>query len=160
MSMLFDISPNEPVRKSSRKSRVSPATRQEKQEPEKGASYIRTLPPRAIKAIGRIDHLHECPDTRCRGSAHDIIHEDCGEWLIQCCFCNTGQWVPVIKDHLPDKQKDEFVFRDGRFAGLSISEAWDQPRGQDYVRWCAESHPRPAVKQATKTWLDQKQQRS
>lgn len=159
MSMLFDVSPDEPARRPSRKSRVSAANLREKQEPEKGASYIRALPPRAIKAIGRIDHVYECADTRCRGSAHDIIHEDSGDWLIQCVFCNTAQWVPVVKDHLPKRPADEFVFRDGRFAGLSISEAWEQPRGQDYVRWCAVDHPRPAVKQAAKTWLDAKEQR-
>lgn len=160
MSTLFDISADDPVRKKSRKSPVSNATLVQKQDSEKGASYIKAFPVRAIKPIGRLDHIHECADTRCRGSAHDIIHEDCGEWLIQCCFCHTGQWVPVIKGHLPDKPKDEFVFRDGRFAGLSISEAWEQPRGEDYVRWCAESHPRAAVKAAAKSWLDRKQNHS
>lgn len=156
MSMLFDIPSEDRPTKAKKRRRETP--RPVAVPP--AAPAIAPLAPRAIKPIGRLDHVHECPDTRCRGSAHDIIHEDCGEWLIQCCFCHTGQWVPVIKGHLPDKPKDEFVFRDGRFSGLTIGQAWEQPRGEDYVRWCAESHPRAAVKAAAKSWLDRKQNHS
>lgn len=159
MSMLFDVSPDEPVRKRSARRANGRGPEKPSEEAAKSPSIYRGIAPRAIKALGRLDHIHECADTRCRGSAQDIIHEDSGDWLIQCVFCNTAQWVPVVKDHLPKKSADEFVFRDGRFAGLSISEAWEQPRGQDYVRWCAVDHPRPAVKQAAKTWLDAKEQR-
>jgi hypothetical protein len=73
-------------------------------------------------------------------------------WLIQCCFCNTSQWVAVIKGHLETKPT-EFQFHDGRFAGLTIDEAAAHPRGMDYVQWAAKEHKRLAVKTACETWL-------
>jgi len=151
MTLLFDISPEEPTRKrATLKGRTASA---DKTESKKAPSFIGQTAQRPIKALGRLDHVHECGDTLCRGSAHDIIHEDRGEWLIQCCFCHTAQWVPVIPGHLKPKQ-DEFVFRDGRFAGLSIDEALEQPRGRDYVTWAAANHPRPAVRDACKNHID------
>ena len=151
MSTLFDIQPEEPTKKARARANggTPPAP---KQEPQKTPSFIGELPPRAIKALGKLDHTRECADSLCRGSAHDIIHEEGGEWLIQCCFCNTAQWVPVIHGHL-EPQEAEFVFRDGRFAGLTIDEAVALPRGLDYVIWAAKEHKRPAVKTACETWL-------
>lgn len=151
MSTLFDIQPEEPTRKARARANggTPPAS---KQEPQKTPSFIGHTPTRAIKALGRLDEGHECADSTCRGTAHDILHEDGGSWLIQCCFCNTAQWVPVIKGHLEPKQ-DEFVFRDGRFAGMTIDEAVALPRGVEYVVWAAREHKRPAVKAACETWL-------
>ena len=154
MSTLFDISPEEPTKKRARaKGRTPPATHV---VVEKTPSFIGQSPPRAIKALGRLDHTHECADERCRGSAHDILHEDGGQWLIQCCFCLTCQWVPVIEGHLEPKST-EFQFRDGRFAGMTIDEAVALPRGLDYVLWAAKEHKRPAVKTACETWLAKNQ---
>ena len=151
MSTLFDIQPEEPTKKARARAKggTPPAP---KQEPQKTPSFIGQTPTRAIKALGRLDEGHECADSTCRGTAHDILHEDGGSWLIQCCFCNTAQWVPVIKGHLEPKQ-DEFVFRDGRFAGMTIDEAVALPRGVEYVIWAAKEHKRPAVKAACETWL-------
>lgn len=150
MSTLFDVSPDEPQKARARKKVVPPKT--ESAPLEKTPSFIGQTPARAIKALGRLDEGHECADSTCRGTAHDILHEDGGSWLIQCCFCNTAQWVPVIKGHLEPKQ-DEFVFRDGRFAGMTIDEAVALPRGVEYVIWAAKEHKRPAVKAACETWL-------
>lgn len=151
MSTLFDISPDEPVRRSSaraRKKDVPPPA--ENQEVKKAPFIYRQSP---VKVLGRLDHTHECADSLCRGSAHDIIHEDRNEWMIQCCFCHTCQWVPVIKGHLQPKP-EAFTFRDGRFAGLSIDEAAEQPHGLEYVAWAAGEHKREAVRKACQTWLD------
>lgn len=154
MSTLFDISPDEPVRRSSARARKKDAPPPaEKQEAKKAPFIYRQSP---IKALGRLDHTHECADTRCRGSAHDIIHEHRGEWLIQCCYCHTCQWVPVIKDHLAPKA-EAFSFRDGRFAGLTIDEAAEQPHGLEYLAWAAGEHKRDAVRKACQTWLDARQ---
>jgi len=151
MSTLFDIQPEEPTRKARARAKggTPPAP---KQEPQKTPSFIGQTAPSAIKALGTLDEGHECADSTCRGTAHDIIHEESGEWLIQCAFCNTAQWVPVVKGHLAPKE-DEFVFRDGRFSGLSIDEAVALPRGVEYVIWAAKEHKRPAVKAACETWL-------
>ena len=155
MSTLFDISPEEPPRTA--RARAKGRTPHAPQAVvQKTPSFIGQSPPRAIKALGRLDHTHECADERCRGSAHDILHEDGGQWLIQCCFCLTCQWVPVIKGHLEPKST-EFQFRDGRFAGLTIDEAVALPRGLDYVLWAAREHKRPAVKTACETWLAKNQ---
>ena len=125
-------------------------------QPEAEAVPKKPLIFRDIRPLGRIDHTHECVDERCSGSAHDILHEERGEWLIQCCFCLTCQWVPVIQGHLEPKAT-EFQFRDGRFAGMTIDEAVALPRGLDYVLWASREHKRPAVKTACETWLAKNQ---
>jgi len=151
MTLLFDIQPEEPTRKRARAKGGHPPKANE--DIKKAPSYIGQTPPKAIKALGRIDHIHECADERCQGTAHDIVYEDAGNWLIQCCYCNTAQWVPLIAGHLKP-QAEEFVFRDGRFAGRTISEALEEPRGRDYVTWASENHPRPAVREACKKHID------
>lgn len=151
MSTLFDISPDEPQRRRAARARKKDAPPLAENAEVKKAPFIYRQSP--IKALGRLDHAHECVDSLCRGSAHDIIHEDRGEWMIQCCFCHTCQWVPVIKGHLSPKA-EAFVFRDGRFAGLSIDETAEQPHGLEYVSWAASEHKREAVRKACKTWLD------
>lgn len=93
-----------------------------------------------------------CADGACGGTTNDIIDEAGGQWLLECCFCGTKQWVPAIKGYLKPRQ-EEFRFRDGRFAGLTITEAHLEPRGPDYLKWAAESHPRPMVREAVKTWI-------
>lgn len=102
--------------------------------------------------IGKIDDKFTCVDDRCQATAHDIVDEARGEWRIECAFCGTGQKVRAIKGHL--KAEESFVFRDGRFSGLTIAQAWREPRGPEYVEWAAESHPREAVRLACKTHLD------
>lgn len=153
MSTLFDISPDEPQRRPARARKKDAPPSAENAEIKKAPFIYRQSP---IKALGRLDHTHECVDERCRGSAHDIIHEDRNEWMIQCCFCNTCQWVPVIKGHLAPKG-EAFTFRDGRFAGLTIDEAAEQPHGLEYVAWAAGEHKRDAVRTACQTWLDSRQ---
>lgn len=149
MTLLFDVSPDEPVRSARARKKVAPPPA-EKQEVEKRPYYIGQT---AIKALGRLDGIHACADAACGGTAHDILHESNGDWLIQCFACNTCQWVPVIKGHLAPKP-EAFVFRDGRFSGLSIDEAVEQPHGREYVAWAAKEHKRDAVKKACQTWLD------
>ena len=154
MSLLFDIPQDDAPRKRARKTiKIAP---NDAPGDENRPIYKAKPPQPALKALGRLDHTHGCVDERCRGSAHDILHEDGGQWLIQCCFCLTCQWVPVIKGHLEPKST-EFQFRDGRFAGLTIDEAVALPRGLDYVLWAAREHKRPAVKTACETWLAKNQ---
>ena len=102
--------------------------------------------------LGKIDEKFACADDRCTSTTHDIVDESRGEWLIECSFCGTGQRVRAIRGHL--KAEDSFTFRDGRCAGLTVAQAWREPRGQEYVVWAAESHPREAVRLACKKHLD------
>ena len=160
MSLLFDIPPEEPRKTRARANKTRTRAKRsyppaaKSPEPEKTPIYIGQTPTRAIKPIGALDGVHECPDETCRASAHDIIHEDDGHWLIQCCFCHTAQWVPVIKGHLKEPDRDEFTFHAGRFAGMSISEVSVQARGLEYIKWATSEHKSSAVRAACKNWLD------
>ena len=153
MTLLFDKSPEEPTRLAKRPRPAAVA--------DAGATAVevqapRPLPQRAILPIGTIDHTYACPDERCQAECNDILHEDGRHWLIQCAFCGLARWVPVIKGHLKPREEG-FVLRDGRFAGLTLPEVEQRPRGLDYLRWAAESHPRPMVREAAKKHLAAKQ---
>ena len=152
MSLLFDVSPDEPTRKRSRAQKAA-AHPIESEEPKKAPYYLGQIAPRAILPIGMIDHTFDCADAACGTQCHDILHEEGGEWYLSCVFCHTGQWVKAIKGHLKARDQ-EFVLRNGRFAGLTLPEVEKQPRGLDYLRWAAESHPRPTVREACKKHLD------
>jgi hypothetical protein len=150
MSLLFDVSPDEPVRKRSTrsKSRAAPTG---SEEPSLKTPYLyREITGR----LGTIDDdTYACPHPRCGAGAHDILLEDGKEWLIACAFCGSTQRVTAIAGHLKPKP-EEFRFRDGLFAGMTPAEAAREPRGPDYLSWAAENHPRPAVRDAVKNHLD------
>jgi hypothetical protein len=151
MSLLFDISPQEQpnkrgARKPDRRAFETPAENQT----EKNVFFYREMPP-----LGRIDHTYECADGQCGAQCHDILHEDSGEWRVECAFCGTGQWVKVIAGHLKPKER-EFLLRDGRFAGLSLDEVEQQPRGLDYLAWALTGHPRQIVRDAVKKHMEGK----
>lgn len=158
MSMLFDVSPSEnQARKKGGRLRkaaeATPAGKEPGQSPP-----LPPMPPMLSQAgpplpLGTIDHTYSCPDTRCRAEFHDIVSEDGGDWLIQCGFCGTGQWVRAIKWHLKPRA-EQFTFRDGRCQGLTLDGAAAMPRGLEYIAWAANEHPREAVRTACKSWLD------
>ena len=122
-----------------------------------------TPPAFASMPLGRLDDDCECVDSSCRGTAHDIMaegrHDFVGlgfsepAWLVECVLCGTGQWARVVPGLLQPRE-EEFVFRDGRFAGQTISEALRHPRGPEYMTWAAQSHPREAVRKAVKSHMD------
>jgi hypothetical protein len=162
MSTLFDLPQDDP--KPRRMVRAKSTTAVEKEQHTFAPTGTIDAP---VKILGWLDHGHECVDERCRGSAHDIICEGLSDidnngrkkpaWLIQCCFCGTSQWVPVIKGHLEPKPA-AFTFPDGRFAGLTIDEAATRPQGVDCIRlWATTGHRRPEVKTACETWLARNQ---
>lgn len=149
MSLLFDVSPDENTggRKRARNGRRASV---EKTEPEKPPSYIGQSPVRAVLPIGRADDLFDCA---CGARCHDILREEGHDWYVSCCFCGTSEWVDAVPGHLQPKEA-EFVFRDGRFAGMTLPETAMQPRGMDYITLSAQHHKRPAVRDACKTYLD------
>ena len=150
MTLLFDTSPDEPVKKRGTKRAPQDARDQQTaQEPQK-TSYF-TGKPRGT--IGRIDGHYQCADDACGASALDIIDEHRGSWTLECCFCGTLTTEPAILGHLTPRE-NEFVFHDGRFEGKTVSEAWESPRGRDYVEWAAKSHHRPSVRAACQKHLD------
>lgn len=155
MTLLFDTSPEEPTKKRGKANRAGAPNRSAEPEPQKVPYYLGQLQPRAIKPIGKIDDTYQCVDSRCGASCHDILIEENGDWLLKCCFCNCTQWLPAIPGHLAP-QGDQFVLRDGRFAGKTLDEVSAEPLGMEYIAWAASDHKRDAVKAACKIWLDQR----
>lgn len=144
---MFDVSPDEPVKKKGRSSR------------RKEAAAVETtdafLPPTyTAEILGQVRDLHECADTRCRSQQFDIIDDYKGEWKLECMICGTGQWVTALPGILPDSEVEQFTFRDGIFGGRTIDEAAKEENGMDYIEWAASSHKRAAVQKACRTWLD------
>ena len=149
MKYLFDVEPT--VKKKPKRPAAVPEV-----VDEHDAVALKYAPPspRADVAIGTIDDdTYRCSHPACGAGAQDILQEHGKEWLIACAFCGTMQWVKVIAGHLTPRT-EEFRFRDGRFAGMTPAEASREPRGPDYLSWAAESHPRPAVREAVKSYLD------
>jgi len=147
VSLLFDTSPKEPQKRRARKLAPPPA---EKPGAEKPLIYLgESVPP-----LGRLDDGVACLDQNCQAQCHDILDEVRGQWRLECCFCGTVQWSPVIKGHLPPPAEGaDFVLRGGRFDGQTLGEVARSRRGQDYITWASKEHPRPAVKKACETYL-------
>jgi hypothetical protein len=150
VSLLFDTSPQEPANKK--------ASRKAKKVAETAPAALGEHPQTSLAAapapLGTLDDSVACVDSRCQAQCHDIIDEIRGQWLLECVFCGTGQWVPAVRGHLPEPVAGgDFVLRGGRFDGRTIAAAARDPRGMDYLRWAAKEHPRPAVQKACETYL-------
>lgn len=150
MSTLFDVSPEEPVKKRGARAKGRTPSEENSGKAEKAPLYREIAG--VAEIIAKIDDHFTCADESCGASSNDIYGEDGGDWLIECAVCGTGQRVRAIKGYIQPKPQ-EFAFRDGRFAGMTLSETAAAPRGLDYLRWAAASHPRPSVKEAAQTWL-------
>ena len=148
MSLLFDTSPEEPQKRRARK--AVPPKRAKEPAPQQPLIYLgESVPP-----LGRLDDGVACLDQNCQAQCHDILDEDRGQWRLECCFCGTVQWSPVIKGHLPPPAEGaDFVLRGGRFDGQTLGEVARSRRGMDYITWAAKEHTRPAVKKACETYL-------
>lgn len=143
--LLFDISPVD-VPSEKKKSK------RKKQQEAAPAATPAVLPARvSVKAIGRLDGVHSCDNPQCRGSAHDILHEAFGEWLIQCCFCNWTKWVEAISGHI----REDYRLSAGIFAGMTLKEVAEQPDGVQYIKLSARSHRQQRVREECAAWLDQ-----
>jgi hypothetical protein len=152
MSLLFETSlPPEDQQKPPRRARkrADNAGRPQEFVPK----LISTPSIKELSPLGSIDHTYACLDESCAAKCHDIIDDDGGRWVLECCFCGTRQSAKALAGVIKEPEPDAFRFRDGRHAGQTIDEAAATPRGADYLAWAAESHPRQAVREAVKTWL-------
>jgi hypothetical protein len=154
VSLLFDTFEQESNQrnKSGRQktpSRQKPAS--QNQEPKKVFIHAAIVAP---APLGRLDGSVACLDRTCQAQCHDITDEDRGQWRLECCFCGTGQWVPVVPGHLPPPAEGaDFVLRGGRFDGQTLGEVARSSRGMDYIAWAAKEHPRPAVAKSCENYL-------
>lgn len=151
MSLLFDTSPQEdsPKRKA-RRQRAAPVA----EEP----AISLPMACHSRKIIGSVDEGVACVDSRCRAECHDITDEHRGQWLLECCFCGTGQWIPAIDGRLDGPERpqaagaSEFVFPEGqRGAGCTVAEYYG--KSPDYVRWAAKNEPNEEIRKACETYL-------
>ncbi len=151
MSLLFDTSPQEdsPRRKGRRK-----AVQQAAEEPS--ISLPATCHFR--QTLGRADDAVACIDSRCLAECHDITDEHRGNWLLECCFCGTGQWIPAIDGRLKEPAAPAvadaggFVFPEGqRGAGCTVADYYQ--KSPSYVRWAAENEPNEEIRKACQTYL-------
>lgn len=157
MSLLFDISPSEESpRKPSRR-------RAEPEKPEEKPAFAPTRAPRFVvvpKALGRIDHTYQCIDASCQAACSDILIEEGGYWFIECCFCGTKQWVPMVVEDAEEETplgQEESVFRlpmgiRDEFVGMTMEEV-SAAGGDWYIKWAAEKCRNSAVRAACQTYL-------
>lgn len=79
---------------------------------------------------------------RCKGTARDVISERRGEVLSECCYCGAMEWCVAMKKHITGTptETSEFRFKHGRFAGMTLKEADEQPNGRKYLEWMAQNN--------------------
>jgi hypothetical protein len=143
MSLLFQITPEEPSKR--RK------TRRPEPTPPAAAPQAATVASLPAEILGKIDDHYDCH--RCGGRCHDILLEDAKDWLVGCAFCGLMSWEKAVRGHLKPKAQ-EFVFSDGRYAGMTVPAAAAAPNGMEYLRWAAEHHKRPTVREVCRSHLD------
>lgn len=152
MSLLFDTSPQEdaPKRKGRRRAAAPAPAAEEPSVRMPTTCHFRPT-------IGRVDEGVACIDSRCRAECHDITDDHRGQWLLECCFCGTCQWIPAIDGRLkepPPAQPSagEFVFPEGqRGAGCTVAAYYQ--KSPSYVRWAAENEPNEEIRKACETYL-------
>ena len=75
--------------------------------------------------------------SQCYGTAHDLILEN-GKWsLLQCCYCNIGEWTDQRK---PETKREGFRLKFGRHAGKTLAEVLSEPNGRQYLEWLAKTN--------------------
>lgn len=159
MNFLFDASPEElpDTKKSKPRRRAAKPDESQKiaAEDTGGVAIFAHQRRRNDTIIGRSDGHYECADIKCGSSHFDILDEWRGEWFVECMICGTGQSVPAISGVIstPDAA-GEFVFADGRYEGLSVSQVVLDENGPTYLSWAAANHKREAVRIACKKWID------
>lgn len=148
MSLLFPTLPEDDGKKI-RKSRNAAAP--EARVVEEPAMQI-PASPRTI--IGRVEGDIQCADSACCSTHHDIIDSERGQWLLECWFCGTGQWIEAIDGRLEERQQEspanpfEWPQDGSRFAGKPFSGLPPQ-----VIAWAAENDSSEDTRKACQTWI-------
>jgi hypothetical protein len=142
MSLLFDISPEEPEK--SKKPR-----RAKKQEPSPQPAQPVSYEPETI--LGQSDGHYTCHNPKCQATYFDILDDYRSQWRIACAFCGWQQHVPAVEGVLAPS--DDFVFFEGICSGMTLAQASRTENGEAYIRWCAAKHKSDAVREACQKWI-------
>ena len=95
--------------------------------------------------LGVSDGEYEC--FRCSGDYFEIMQQDAGGWHLWCVYCGARQWEDA-------KERDTFVFDDGRFKGLTIEQVSAQDGGMDYLAFTSKRCRSKKVREKVQKWLD------
>lgn len=128
-------------------------------EPEKPADRPVELPPdpkmrspaELWAGLGTSVEEFEC--FRCSGSFFEVMQQDAGHWHLWCVFCGARQWEPA-------RDREVFVFADGRFRGLTVDQVAVQDGGADYIKFIAQKGRSKQAREKCQKWLDEKSVRT
>jgi hypothetical protein len=105
----------------------------------------------------RVMRDHTCVNQGCGWPDQDVLSEEMIRptprarevegVVIQCQLCGIAQRIPS-----PHAKQDVFRMRAGRFAGLTLSEIAQQPRGDDYIQ-SLRQHELRVVREAAEAFL-------
>jgi hypothetical protein len=88
-------------------------------------------------------HPHAQPCPRCNAARWERIDTQTPrkggpEDVLECVFCGVMLRVPAVAVARAAPTDDaEFRFKYGRFTGLTLAEADEQPNGRKYLEWMA-----------------------
>ena len=88
----------------------------------------------------------------CGTSWWEILEDHRNWWVVWCMACFRQRCMDAVPGVLPERS--DFVVHDGRFAGMTLDEIAEQPRGIDTIKVYAKGHKSPAVQAAAKKFLD------
>lgn len=142
--LLFDISPEEPEkkRKGGKKKATAPPP-----APPAAVTEVFDPPP----ALGVV-RGEQCENPSCGGAFHDVIEKSKAGMKIQCAYCG---WIKTVYGAEASVQEEgEFVFRKGRFSGMTLAQTAKVEGSEAYIRWAADGHEDESVRKACRLWLD------
>jgi hypothetical protein len=150
MSFLFDVSPTE-----------DQATRRRAKAKRPEAAAPRPAPVQDAvidESEGFLASLEQVPCQECGAPAdlaQVLLINGKKKWRVQCGWWCLHSWlidpIPGVLDPKPEKKK-EFVMREGRFAGKTFAQAWDEG-GEWHIRALAELSPSKRLAAAAAEFL-------
>lgn len=157
MSLLFDLSSDSPEdaqpKKKGRKKATSPAVVVVAEEPSPALRVGRV--PRPLGATDGEPCEGRAFGEDCLSTSWDVLIEEGDRWLVGCPVCGHERWTDAVPGVLPvQDESGAFVLRLGRFAGMSLADAYREPRGADTLKIYARKHDSAAVMAAARRYLD------
>lgn len=90
---------------------------------------------------------------RCDFGAFVVMDDTSHKWKLACVYCNLRMDGPALKDrpeYMTEKASSapagRLEFREGRYAGSSVSELSRTTEGLEYLRWYAKSGKSPFMR--------------
>jgi hypothetical protein len=152
--LLFETSPIEDEDGPKKK---KGARKKKQEEPPPPAAVERRYEEKATPYILSIESL-DCQRCGCPVDLIKVNHAN-GMWIVQCGWCVSHIWeiepIPgLLEKDEQDERPDEFVLRDGPYAGMTFDQVLEQEDGEEYIRMVARMPKmRQSVRDAASAWL-------